>query len=190
VSFWRRLSFNLWYLRRPPWDSGISPPELLAFLDSHPAGRAIDLGCGSGTNVFTLAQRGWKVVGVDFAPRAIAIAKRKAQKANIFADLRIGDVTKLNGIDGPFDFALDLGCFHGLSAAERGAYLGTLMRILAPGGHWFMYSFFRSAPNQAPRGLSEADLERIQTQLRLVSRQDGFDKRQRASAYLLFQKES
>ena len=39
----RRLSFNFWYFRKPPWDSGISPPELLEFIQTHPAGKAIDL---------------------------------------------------------------------------------------------------------------------------------------------------
>ncbi|HZD55845.1 MAG TPA: class I SAM-dependent methyltransferase, partial [Anaerolineales bacterium] len=68
----RRIFFNLWYYREPPWDTGISPPELLAFIESHPAGQALDLGCGTGTNVITLARNGWQVTGVDFAPRAIA----------------------------------------------------------------------------------------------------------------------
>ena len=64
---------------------------------------------------------GWQVVGIDFAPRAIQIAKRKIKNANIQADLRVGDATQLNGIDGPFDLALDMGCFHGIE--KRKDYL-------------------------------------------------------------------
>ena len=107
--------FNLSYLRKKaPWDSGISPPELLEFIAEHPPGRAIDLGCGTGTNVITLAQHGWQVSGVDFAPRAIKVARRKAKHVKIDADLRVGDVTKLRGVDGKFNLALDMGCFHNL----------------------------------------------------------------------------
>ena len=37
------LFYNLRYIRRPPWDSGITPPELQAFLKGLSPGRAIDL---------------------------------------------------------------------------------------------------------------------------------------------------
>ena len=97
MNFLRRIHFNFWYFRRPPWDSGISPPELLNFISKHPAGRAIDLGCGTGTNVITLAQNGWQVVGIDFAQRAIQIAKRKIKNVNIQADLYVSDATHSTG---------------------------------------------------------------------------------------------
>ena len=60
----RRLNFTFWYYFHPPWDSGISPPELLEFIEQHPAGRAIDLGCGTGTNVVTLAQQDGRSQGL------------------------------------------------------------------------------------------------------------------------------
>jgi SAM-dependent methyltransferase len=180
----RRLTFLLWYYFNPPWDSGISPPELLEFLDEHEPGRAIDLGCGTGTNVVTLAKRGWRVTGVDFIPRAIRIAKRKVKQAGVHADLQVGDVTRLKGITGPFDFALDLGCFHGLGE-KKADYLSELDQFLVPGGHWLMYGFFAL---ETGFGLAETDLEMIQSQFTLVSRQDGFDRRERKSAYFLFQK--
>ena len=77
-NLFRRFLFHYWYFRQPPWDTGISPPELLEFIQNHRAGRAIDIGCGTGTNVITLAQAGWDVTGVDFAPRAIKLAQQKA----------------------------------------------------------------------------------------------------------------
>jgi ubiquinone/menaquinone biosynthesis C-methylase UbiE len=186
MSILRRLSFNLWYFRNPPWDSGISPPELLEFIRQHPPGRAIDLGCGSGTNVITLAKAGWQVTGVDFAARAIQIAKRKAQKENITAELFVGDVTNFK-TDKQFDLALDMGCFHGVD--NKAAYLKQLDRVLAPNGFWLMYGFFKSAPHLPGPGLAEADLNLIPPHLTLISRRDGFDKRQRPSAWFLFQKQ-
>jgi len=30
-----------------PWDSGITPPEIIEFLEMAPAGSALDLGCGT-----------------------------------------------------------------------------------------------------------------------------------------------
>ena len=184
-SPFRRLTFSLWYYFNPPWDSGISPPELLDFLEGRSSGHAIDLGCGTGTNVITMSKMGWQVTGIDFAPRAIRIAKRKAKRAGVQADLRVGDVTNLKSVHGPFDFALDLGCFHSLGEAKAD-YLSELDRLLAPGGHWLMYGFFAS---DSTSGLAEADLEMIQSRFKLISRQDGFDRRERKSAYFLYQKE-
>jgi ubiquinone/menaquinone biosynthesis C-methylase UbiE len=184
----RRLIFNLWYFRDPPWDSGISPPELLEFIQAHPAGRAIDLGCGTGTNVITLTQAGWQVTGVDFASRAIRMAKSKLKQKKIKADLHIGDVTKLNHITGPFNLALDIGCFHTLTEQGKQDYLTQLDRILAPNGFWLIYGFFKPAPPQTGPGLAEPEIDLISTRLILRSRQDGFDKRERPSAWFLFQK--
>jgi SAM-dependent methyltransferase len=185
----RRLSFNYQYFRQPPWDTGVSPPELFEFIRDHPPGRAMDVGCGTGTNVITLARAGWDVTGVDFAPRAIKIAKQKAQKAGVQAKLLVRDATKLHDIPGPFDLAFDLGCFHGIPQDRRGNYLEELNRILAPGGFWLMYGFLKEAANPSGTGLAEADLARISTLLALRSRRDGIDDgRARPSAWLLLQK--
>src|SRR5215813_7180231 len=99
----RRLFFQYMYFLKPPWDTDISPPELFEFIKTHRPGRAIDIGCGTGTNVITLAKAGWKVTGIDFAPRAIKIARKKLNQAGVQAELLIQDATKLQGITGLFD---------------------------------------------------------------------------------------
>jgi cyclopropane fatty-acyl-phospholipid synthase-like methyltransferase len=185
-----RLIFNLWYFRKPPWDSGTSPPELLEFIDTHPAGQAIDLGCGTGTNVITLAKAGWQVTGVDFAPKAIRTAKQKLKKENHQAELRVGNVTKFKDDSDRYDLALDIGCFHSLTQQGRQEYLTQLERLLAPNGFWLLYSFLNPKTPPSGPGLAEAEIEFISTRFDLVSRQDGFDKRERPSAWFLFQKES
>jgi SAM-dependent methyltransferase len=186
----RRLFFDAWYLGRPPWDTGISPPELIEFLDTHPPARAIDLGCGTGTNLLTLLQRGWQASGVDFAPRAVRHARRRLEAAGLRADLRVGDVTRLDGIRGPFELAFDLGCFHTLSEAGKADYLRQMERILAPGGFWLIYGFLVPHPDQPPGGLDPALLERIQARMRLIRRTDSRDPNGRASTWLLYQKQS
>jgi SAM-dependent methyltransferase len=185
----RRFLFQYWYFGRPPWDTGVSPPELLDFIQNHKPGRAIDIGCGTGTNVITLAKAGWRVTGVDFAPRAIKLARQKADTVGVQAEFFIEDATKLQGIHGPFDFALDLGCFHGIPQQGRAKYLDQLHRILAPGGYWLMYGFIKTDANQPGTGLAEWDIDQILTLLALIWRRDGFDKRDKASAWFLFQKQ-
>ncbi len=189
-NFFRRLLFHYWYFRQPPWDTGISPPELLEFIETHSPGRAIDIGCGTGTNVITLARAGWQVTGVDFAPRAIKLAKQKIKDAHVQADLQVNDATKLNGISGPFDLALDLGCFHTIPENLRAQYLDQLNRVLAAGGFWLMYGFLKSGPSSdhTPAGLAEAEIGDLSARFIPISRRDGFDNRERTSAWFLFQK--
>lgn len=147
----RRVGFELRYLlRRTPWDTDVSPPELLAFIDANPAGRALDLGCGTGTNVMTLAQHGWAVTGVDFSARAIAAARRRAQAAGLSANLRLGDVTEIADIHGPFDLILDIGCFHRLDRTAQARYVKNLDSLLARRGAFLLYAFVSDSTTAAP----------------------------------------
>ena len=97
-------------------------------------GRALDLGCGTGTNVLWLAQHGWTAIGVDRSATAIESARRKADWTSgaMFVE---GDVTRLAEleVDGPFDLILDIGCFHGVPARRRGAYVRQVARVAGPG---------------------------------------------------------
>ncbi|MBT3336424.1 MAG: class I SAM-dependent methyltransferase [Anaerolineae bacterium] len=182
------LISNLFYLSRPPWDSGITPPELLEFIDQHPAGRAIDIGCGTGTNLITLAEHGWQVSGVDFALLALYKARRKAKIANVKIDLHLGDASKLRGIKGKFDLALDMGCFHNLGEKKRD-YLAQLDNILAPSGYWLIYAHLTPADGTpASHGLAPVDLASAQSRFDLIWRKDGTDKIGRDSVWALFQK--
>ena len=188
-NLFRRLLFQYWYFGQPRWDTGISPPELLDFIQKHQPTRAIDIGCGTGTNVITLAKAGWQVTGVDFAPRAIQLAKQKLRSTKTQAELCVSDATNLKGIVGPYEFALDIGCFHSIPKAGKADYLQQLDRILTPNGFWLMYGFCASDALPAKTRLGEADISFISSQLTPVSRRDGFDdKRSRISAWFLFQK--
>lgn len=185
-----RITSNLKYLGKPPWDSGTSPPELLAFIAQHPAGRAIDLGCGTGTNVVTLAQHGWEVTGVDVAFLALYKARKKANTASVQAQFKLRDVSKLRGIQGPFDLALDMGCFHNLVEKQRD-YLARLDEILVPNGYWLLYAHLRPTDGTpATHGLTPADLQRAQSQFDLIYKKESHDKVGWDSVWALFQKPS
>lgn len=137
-----RIDFELHYLLgRAPWDSGISPPELMAFLEAHPAGRALDIGCGTGTNALTLASRGWQVTAIDFSSRALRAARRKALEADAAIRFEQGDVSRLGRLQGPFDLALDIGCYHGLTFPQQEAYARDLARLLRPAATFLLYGF-------------------------------------------------
>ena len=138
----RRILFDLRYrIGRPRWDTGSTPPELADFVASHPAGRALDLGCGTGTNVAYLAQRGWDATGVDFSPRAIGLARGRVTKAAVAARLVVADVTRLPDLGPPFDLVLDIGCLHSVPRERRADYVRELATRIASDGTYLLYAF-------------------------------------------------
>ncbi len=181
----QKLFFHLMYWRKPPWDTGISPPELVAFIESHSPGRALDLGCGTGTNVITLSKAGWETVGVDFVGKAIRKARQKARQASLQASFYVGDVTRLEKINGKFDLILDIGCFHSLPSDNRQAYLKNLERLLAPNGTYLLYAFVKEN-DQEQRGLGPMDLQALNKRFSLMERQDGSERGLRPSAWFEF----
>ena len=46
------------------------------------AGRALDIGCGTGTDTIYLARHGWEVTAVDMVPNALTAARQKARAAD------------------------------------------------------------------------------------------------------------
>ncbi len=141
---WRRLlRFNLMYLGRPPWDTGITPPEVVEVVEGGtvPPGRALDLGCGTGTNAIYLARHGFEVIGVDSAVLAILKARRKARRAGVRVRFRLGLVTRLDFLPWPVDFALDIGCLHGLWPTDRQGYAQALAHHIRAGGYYLLYAW-------------------------------------------------
>ena len=131
-----------------PWDHELPPPEVVAIMERLPAGRALDLGCGYGRAAIYMAQRGWRVDGVDFIDLAIAEAGRRATAAGVAGRVQfhLSPVTDLHYLSGPYDFALDVGCMHNFDEAQLGAYQEELVRLLRPGGLYLLFAHLRAEP--------------------------------------------
>ncbi|HET7009916.1 MAG TPA: methyltransferase domain-containing protein [Anaerolineales bacterium] len=184
----RRLEFEKRYLLRDaPWDTGQTPPEVLAWLEGRTPGRAIDIGCGTGTNALTLARLGWQVTAVDFSRLAVRAARRKAAAAGLTLDLRQADASRLEGIDGPFDLALDIGCFHSLTPAGRRLYARRLPELLRPGATYILYTFL-DHPDARREWPSRSEIEdAFRPSFSLVQSELGLD-RDQPSAYLTWER--
>jgi len=141
--------WNLHYLfGRPRWDTGVTPPELIELVESGqvPPGRALDIGCGTGTNAIYLAQRGFQTVGTDIAWLAIRRARQKARKAGVSVAFYVGEAIKLGtpagpSVGGSFDLAVDIGCLHAIQSGHRLAYSLMLRRVLRQGGYYLLYAW-------------------------------------------------
>jgi cyclopropane fatty-acyl-phospholipid synthase-like methyltransferase len=182
----QKLWFNLAYLSKPIWDTGISPPELRDYILHHTPGRALDLGCGTGTNTITLAKNGWQVTGVDFSRRAIHIAERKVKQNNVQVEFHLEDVTQLKSISGKFDLILDIGCFHSLPSHKRLRYINNIDEFLAQGGTFLIYLFVKENADTIGPGVSDQDIQSLIQKFKLVERKDSSERGVRPSAWLTF----
>lgn len=163
-----RLFFTVMYRRgRTPWDTGVSPPELVETVEgagAMPPGHALDLGCGTGTNCLFLAQHGWQAVGVDITAPAIARAREKARTAGKMpgsARFIRGDVTRLERlpIGAPCSLLLDLGCLHGLPEERRADYAAGVAHFAAPGALYLLYGFEPREMGMRRVGFTRDDVE-------------------------------
>ncbi len=119
----------------------------------HPARRLLDVGCATGGYALALAEAGFDVIGVDLSPEMIRLAQSKAQAWETKRGLAaaggrrvpaprfvVADMTDLQGLPlddrVPFEAVICLGntLAQLLSAAELGAALGEMARVLGEGG--------------------------------------------------------
>ena len=152
---WYQLVYRLIYrLGLIVWRRATPPAELVALIEGPtalPVGRALDLGCGTGTDTIYLAAHGWDATGVDMVPKALAIAGRSATAAGVAPRFLRGDVTRLDELDvgDGYTLLLDFGCFHTLPDDRRPAYVSGVSHAAAPGATLLSYGF-RRPPKAAP----------------------------------------
>src|SRR5262245_16471205 len=118
-----------------PWDTGQPSSELQRVLSRnkiHPC-RALELGCGTGTNSVWLAQQGFEVTGIDVAPLAVEQAEKRAHAAGVKVQFVVADVFDLSDLDGLFEFFFDRGCYHVVRRNAPRQYAPAVARQLVPG---------------------------------------------------------
>ena len=179
------VSFRLMYrLGLTPWDSGIPPPELIEVIEGArrlPTGRALDLGCGTGTTTIYMATNGWQAIGVDFVPAAIRAARAKAVATRLAVAFLVGDVTRLRElpIEPGFDLLFDQGCFHSLPETAQPAYAGEVTRVARSGATDLLYAFGRRSGERRrrffPKGVTPDEVRARFSEFELVEARPGTD---------------
>lgn len=116
-----------------------------------PGRRALDVCCGTGDVVFALASSGADVVGLDFSPEMLAVARERLERRQVSgsaaANNRItfveGDALRLPFPDAAFD-AVTIA--YGLrNLADLAGGLAELSRVLRPGGRLVTLDFGKPA---------------------------------------------
>lgn len=106
-------------------------------LDAVPAGgRILVAGSGVGTEALVLAQAGFHIIAVDFAPAMVAISRQKAAQAGVTIDCVQADLRSHQQPEGTLDAVLFTNSVYSFlpKAATRIAMLSRMRRWLKPHG--------------------------------------------------------
>lgn len=166
--YWLERVF--WSLHSYTWDDHLQVPEyregiqatvdLLARYRQRDNERVLDVGCGTGNHALTLAEAGFNVVGIDFAPGMLKKAKAKAarlpqasvtfEQADFNRDLRFPANS--------FDHAICIAALQCVINPPR--FLREIRRVLKPGG-LFLVVVGDSSRTAAPKKKLKTTLPRL-----------------------------
>jgi ubiquinone/menaquinone biosynthesis C-methylase UbiE len=116
---------------------------LIDQADLLPGQNVLDVGCGTGTLVLQIRRSfpGVEVVGLDPDPKALARAKRKAERQGAAVRFDQGFADALPYPDSSFDRVFSSVMFHHLESAEKEKMLREVRRVLKPGGSFHLMDF-------------------------------------------------
>jgi len=111
-------------------------------------GRALDIGCGAGTDSVFLASQGWEVTSLDFMPKALEYTQQRARAAGVRVNPVEADITQWQP-DGAYDLVLDHGLLHNMDPVRYPAYRQTVLAALAPAADFVLLHWHPRWPGQA-----------------------------------------
>ena len=121
-----------------PWDRGAANPQLKHWLDSkalEPC-RILVPGCGSGYEVAVLAERGFEVTALDYAPAAVALTRERLEHMNARATGVEADVLAWEATV-PFDAIYEQTCVCALHPDHWVRYAHRVDRWITSAGKLF-----------------------------------------------------
>ena len=111
--------------------------KTVEFAQIAPGERILDVGCGTGDLTLRAAERAGstgQVCGIDPGPEMIETARRKAARAQVNVDFRVGVIEQLPYPDASFDVVLSSLMMHHLPADLKPIGLAEIRRVLKPTG--------------------------------------------------------
>jgi ubiquinone/menaquinone biosynthesis C-methylase UbiE len=102
--------------------------------------RVLEVGCGSGANLWMLCKEGFDTYGLDSSREGLELARRHLKdKWGVAANLQVGSFTSLPYEDGFFDIVVDTYSLEVLTLSDSAVALREIARVLKPGGSFFSY---------------------------------------------------
>jgi len=172
-KFWERCYEE----HRDGWEIGQPAPPLERVLRARKeapwvptTGRALVLGCGRGHDARLLAELGLSVTAVDFAPRAIAEARRwtPPQLASRI-EWRCEDLFTVPArAPASFDLVVEHASFCAIEPARRAEWFAVARRVLRPGAMLLGLFYVHGREGGPPFGATEEEVLRLAKEAHFV----------------------
>jgi SAM-dependent methyltransferase len=122
---------------KPPWDYGAPRPQLVEWAETQnlvgDGRQALVVGCGFGADAEFLASLGFRTTGFDFAPTAIAGARRRHPASEV--DYLVGDVLDLpSAWRGEFDLVVESLTVQSMPPEQHPLAVRSIAALVAPEG--------------------------------------------------------
>jgi SAM-dependent methyltransferase len=150
---------------KPPWDHGAPRPQLVEWAETRDlagGGRvALVVGCGYGSDAEFLASAGFRTTGFDFAPTAIAGARRRYPASEV--NYLVADVLDLpREWQGMFDLVVESLTVQSMPPEQHSVAARNIAALVAPGGTLLVLATAREEQPEVmgpPWPLTRAEVE-------------------------------
>jgi ubiquinone/menaquinone biosynthesis C-methylase UbiE len=100
--------YNNGHSQKYPWDIVVSFIYRYAPKNLEPSKvKILEVGCGTGSNLWFAAKEGFQVTGIDASYSAIEYAMERFEEERLNGDLRVGDFTQLPFKTKNYDLVID-----------------------------------------------------------------------------------
>ena len=103
--------------------------------------RILEIGCGTGANLWFVAREGFDAYGLDGSQVAIERARERLKDESLSANLVLGDAMNLPYAENFFDVVLDIECSYANSLKDTKVIMNEVHRVLKPGGLFLNKTF-------------------------------------------------
>jgi ubiquinone/menaquinone biosynthesis C-methylase UbiE len=111
--------------------------------------RVLDVGCGTGDQVFHYAQKGAVATGVDQNPKMIALAEWNRKKRGFKATFQVSSATDLPFPDGFFDIVSISLALHEMRRDKRMKTVSEMKRVVKKKGTLIFADFHAPLPKNS-----------------------------------------
>ncbi|MDZ8221580.1 MULTISPECIES: class I SAM-dependent methyltransferase [unclassified Nostoc] len=124
--------------QRYPWDAIVSFVfRHYPYYKPRHELRILEVGCGTASNLWFTARKGFSVSGIDASPSAIRYAQKRFSEDNLIGDFRTGGFNQLPFKNNYFDLVIDRAAITccGFSVVQQ--TVAEIRRVLQAGGKFY-----------------------------------------------------